>query len=211
MSIYTFITLFMYNCIFHTFIYLYIYFHFYSFPHTFMYVFMSTFIYFHIYLFLHLFISIYLFLHLFISTFLCPYANEGGVFYLRHQQSSSEWQCWSFEATVTPCGVTKRNARGVRTISHFKSCNITLTVCRVGYIGLTHIAHMNRNCTSTGLIADTWTWKRMKVSTINNNVNAVDRADKSLRLACVYCRWDSHTSTERGEKPAHISLTPTQA
>jgi len=35
----------------------------------------------------------------------------------------------------------------------------------------------------------------VKVSTIYNNVNAVDRAD-SLRLACIYFRWDSRTKRD---------------
>jgi len=76
-SIYTFISLFMYNCIFSTFIF-FIYLCIYLFPLLFMYI--------------CIYAYIDLFPHLFIYIFLCLYANEEGVFYLRHQQLSSEWQ-----------------------------------------------------------------------------------------------------------------------
>lgn len=84
----------------------------YFFPHLFIFSIIYTFINFHFYLFPHLFMQICIYVYIYlciISTFLCRYVNEGECF-------TAEWQCWIFEATATPCGVIKRNARGLWTL-----------------------------------------------------------------------------------------------
>lgn len=86
--------------------------------YTFIFLFISNF--FHIYLFSHLFFYFHLYLFTHLCMYICIY------FLIRCFTSDIAWKCKSFDATVTPCGVTKLNARDIDKVAQrmFKSFNI---------------------------------------------------------------------------------------